>query len=171
MQESGGRRIKRSISIDVNSIRFLDEERFEELTRIKKLRGYLQDRRTEIEKYNQTYGDADLSPANGRRMTNLGAFRAYCESYLREHPQINKEMTFLVRQLAPSATGLPIELYVFSSDQRWVYYEGIQADIFDHLFAVLPLFGLRAFQEPSGLDVSMAGEALRAAASNAPGAR
>ena len=160
MQESGGRRIKRSISIDINTIRFLTDEDLEDLRRIKKLRNHLEKRRQEIEDYNAEYGDAELSPANGRRMTNLGAFRAYCEAYLREHPKISDKLTFLVRQLAPSEKGLPLELYVFSTDQRWVYYEAIQADIFDHLFAVLPLFGLRAYQQPSGLDISHAGESL-----------
>ncbi|MEZ5394496.1 MAG: mechanosensitive ion channel [Bryobacterales bacterium] len=163
MQESGGRRIKRALSIDINTIGFLEDETFERLAGIKKLRPYLEERREEIKKYNEEYGDADASPANGRRMTNIGAFRAYCQAYLREHPKIDPDMTFLVRQLAPSSAGLPIEIYVFSREQRWVQYEGIQADIFDHLFAVLPLFDLRAYQEPSGLDISHAGESLRLA--------
>lgn len=160
MQESGGRRIKRSISIDVGTIKFLDRGEVDELMKITKLREYLKERRSEIEAHNEKYGDADASPANGRRMTNLGAFREYCKAFLRQHESIHKEMTFLVRQLAPTAKGLPIELYVFTNDQRWLFYEGIQADIFDHLFAVLPLFGLRPFQEPSGADVSQAAEAL-----------
>ncbi|MEZ5366490.1 MAG: mechanosensitive ion channel [Bryobacterales bacterium] len=163
MQESGGRRIKRALAIDINTIGFLEDETFERLAGIKKLRPYLEERREEIKKYNEEYGDADASPANGRRMTNIGAFRAYCQAYLREHPKIDPDMTFLVRQLAPSSAGLPIEIYVFSREQRWVQYEGIQADIFDHLFAVLPLFDLRAYQEPSGLDISHAGESLRLA--------
>ena len=95
-------------------------------------------------------------------MTNLGAFREYCKAYLREHPNIHKDMTFLVRQLAPTPQGLPLEIYVFTNDQRWVYYEGIQADIFDHMYAVLPLFGLRPFQEPSGSELTRAIEGLRA---------
>ncbi|MCB1020505.1 MAG: mechanosensitive ion channel [Bryobacterales bacterium] len=163
MQESGGRRIKRALSIDLNTIGFLDDERYKRLTGIKKLRPYLEERRREIALYNEEYGDADLSPANGRRMTNIGAFRAYCQLYLREHPKIDTDMTFLVRQLAPTSTGLPIEIYVFSREQRWVQYEGIQADIFDHLIAVLPLFDLRAYQEPSGLDITRAGGALELA--------
>jgi len=164
MQESGGRRIKRAISIDVGTIRFLSDEQVDELMKIKKLRGYLEERRRQIEEYNRTYEDADASPANGRRMTNIGAFREYCKAYLSQNEKIHKEMTFLVRQLAPTPQGLPIEIYVFTNDQRWPVYEGIQADIFDHLFAVLPLFGLRPFQEPSGADVAHAAEALAARA-------
>ncbi len=168
MQESGGRRIKRSIAIDLNTVHFLSAEELEELRRIKKLRGYLEDRAKQIDTFNADYGDAELSPANGRRMTNVGAFRAYCEAYLRERPDISKEMTFLVRQLPPSSTGLPIELYVFSNEQRWIPYEVIQADIFDHLLSVLPLFGLRAYQQPSGLDISRTGAALREAVAGQP---
>lgn len=161
MTESGGRRIKRAIRIDMNSIGFLSRERIEELRGIKKLSRYLEQREQEIEAYNREYGDVDKSPANGRRMTNIGVFREYCKAYLSQHKDIHKDMTFLVRQLAPDAEGLPLEIYVFSSDQRWVEYEGIQADIFDHLLAVLPLFGLRAYQRPAGADLraALGGEA------------
>ncbi len=154
MTESGGRRIKRSISIDVNTIHFCSPELIAELEKITKLKPYIDKRREEIDAYNREYGHIDDSPANGRRMTNIGMFRAYAIAYLQQHSQIfaDGSMTFLVRQLQPTAQGLPIEIYVFSRDQRWVYYEGIQADIFDHLFAVMPLFELKPFQEPSGGD-------------------
>ncbi len=160
MKDSGGRRIKRAINVDIGSIHFLGDEEIGELVKIKKLRGYLEDRVRQIKEYNEKYGDADASPANGRRLTNIGAFREYCRAYLLENDSIHKEMTFLVRQLAPTPQGLPIEIYVFSNDQRWPVYEGIQADIFDHLLAVLPLFGLRAFQQPSGADLAGAAAAL-----------
>lgn len=154
MAESGGRRIKRALRIDVNSVRFLSPELTGELKKIDRLRPFIEQRETEIAAANaELGGHLDASPANGRRMTNLGVFRAYCIAYLREHPEIHdKDMTFLVRQLAPDPEGLPLELYVFTRDQRWIYYEAIQADIFDHLFAVLPLFELRPFQRPSGSD-------------------
>jgi len=154
MAESGGRRIKRSLRIDVNSIRFLTPELTDRLKSIDRLRPFIEQREEEIAAANAKSGEnLDASPANGRRMTNLGLFRAYCLAYLRDHPEIHdSEMTFLVRQLAPDPEGLPLELYVFTRDQRWIYYEAIQADIFDHLFAVLPLFELRPFQRPSGSD-------------------
>lgn len=154
MSESGGRRIKRALRIDVNSVRFLTPELTAELKKIDRLRPFIEEREKEIETANTEAGsDLGASPANGRRMTNVGVFRAYCLAYLREHPQIHdEEMTFLVRQLAPDSEGLPLELYVFTRDQRWTYYEAIQADVFDHLFAVLPLFELRPFQRPSGSD-------------------
>ena len=96
----------------------------------------------------------DSLPVNGRRMTNVGTFRAYLVAYLRRHPKVHQEMTFLVRQLQPTEKGLPIEIYVFSNDQRWAHYEAIQADIFDHIFASLPEFGLRPYQLPSGADLA-----------------
>lgn len=155
MSESGGRRIKRAISLDVNTIRFLDTEMLAHLKEIRLLRPYLEERAREIEEHNRAHGTvAELRlPANGRRLTNIGTFRAYCAAYLRAHPGIRKDMTFLVRQLAPTAEGLPLEIYVFSADTRWAFYEEIQSDIFDHLFAVLPEFGLRAFQSPAGRDM------------------
>ena len=154
MQESGGRRIKRALRIDVNSIAFLSEQKVAELESIELLAPYLEERRREIAESNTESGArVDNSPANGRRMTNIGAFRAYCQAYLKHHPQIHdQEMTFLVRQLAPGPEGLPLEIYVFTKDKRWTYYEAIQADVFDHLFAVLPLFELRPFQNPTGAD-------------------
>ena len=153
MSESGGRRIKRSLLIDVASIKFCPPELLEKLKKIRRLGPFIEQRSKEIAEANSSYGPSDDCPANGRRMTNIGLFRQYTAEYLRENPAIHKNMTFLVRQLQPTSEGLPLEIYVFSSDQRWVQYEGIQSDIFDHLFAVLPLFELRAYQKPAGFDI------------------
>lgn len=153
MSLSGGRRIKRSVSIDVNSVRFLtaeEEARFEDWSL---LREYVAGKRAEIEAWNsQPNRDASIN-ANIRRLTNIGTFRAYVLEYLRSHPKIHDSgYTLIVRQLAPSASGLPIELYCFTNDQAWDRYEGIQGDIFDHIIAMVPEFGLRVFQAPSGAD-------------------
>lgn len=153
MSESGGRRIKRSLLIDISSIKFCPPELVEQLKKIHRLGPFIEQRSKEIAEANSAYGPSDDCPANGRRMTNIGLFRQYAAEYLRNNPVINKDMTFLVRQLQPTSEGLPLEIYVFSSDQRWVQYEGIQGDIFDHLFAVLPLFELRAYQRPGGFDI------------------
>ncbi len=152
MSESGGRRIKRAIRIDISSIHFLTDQEFEDLSKIHILEKYLRPRQKEIEAYNKRHEVDGSSPLNGRRQTNIGAFRAYAKEYLRNNPQLHSNMTFLVRQLAPTETGLPLEIYVFSKDQIWANYEAIQADIFDHLLAALPYFGLRVFQNPSGFD-------------------
>lgn len=164
MSDSGGRRIKRPISIDTASIRFLAQEEIRELMKIQRLEAYLHQKLEEIAEHNTSLGlAADATPVNGRRLTNVGTFRAYCREYLKNHPQIHAStpgLSFLVRQLEPGPQGLPIELYVFTRDTRWAYYEDIQADIFDHLYAVLPLFGLRAFQQPSGHDIVALGATL-----------
>jgi miniconductance mechanosensitive channel len=153
MSESGGRRIKRSISIDMNTVKFCDQEMLGRFRRIQYLSEYIDRKQKELDEYNKT-NDIDTSLlVNGRHMTNLGTFRAYLVEYLRHHPQIHQDMTFLVRQLKPTAEGIPMEIYVFSKDQRWAYYEAIQSDIFDHILAVLPLFDLRPFQSPTGTDV------------------
>lgn len=122
----------------------------EELAKIQLLKDYIGEKHTELQKYNQEHGIDDATWVNGRRMTNLGTFRAYLVAYLKAHPQIHQDMTFLVRQLAPSPEGVAIEIYVFSKDIRWAFYEAIQADIFDHVLAALPEFGLRVFQNPTG---------------------
>lgn len=153
MSESGGRRIKRSLLIDISSIKFCPPELVEKLKEIDRLRPFIEQRSAEIAAANSSYGPPDDCPANGRRMTNIGLFRQYTVEYLRNNPAIHKDMTFLVRQLQSTSEGLPLEIYVFSADQRWVQYEGIQGDIFDHLFAVLPLFELRAYQRPAGFDI------------------
>lgn len=153
MSESGGRRIKRSIMIDMSSIRFTDAEMLERLRRFQLVDGYIAERSDEIDAWNSEHGVEITHDVNGRCQTNVGIFRAYVKSYLQMHPKIHKEgFTFLVRQLQPTELGLPIELYVFTNDNRWVQYEEIQADIFDHLLAAVPEFGLRVFQSPSGSD-------------------
>ncbi|BHH84637.1 membrane protein [Desulforhopalus sp. 52FAK] len=148
MSESGGRRIKRAINIDIHSIRFCDEQMLTNLSKTSLLTDYINSKREEIEEYNQHHSH-NLS---SRRQTNIGVFRAYIIAYLKNNSHLNQEMTFLVRQLAPSENGLPLEIYVFSKDQSWNNYEAIQADIFDHLLAAAPEFGLRIFQHPSGFD-------------------
>lgn len=152
MSESGGRRIKRSISLDMNTIQFCTEEMLDRFSKIQYISSYIEKQKIELQTYNQAEQVDDSSLVNGRRMTNVGTFRAYVEAYLKSHPKINHEMTFLVRQLAPSEHGLPIEIYVFSKDQAWANYENIQADIFDHILAVIPEFDLQVFQDPSGRD-------------------
>ncbi len=152
MEESGGRRIKRSINIDMKSVGFLDEAQIEKLRKFYVLQDYMSKKKKEITAYNKSLNLDDSIVTNGRRMTNLGTFRVYLENYLHNHPKVNQEMTFLVRHLQPTETGLPIEVYVFSKDQEWAKYEAIQADIFDHILAILPEFGLRVFQNPTGDD-------------------
>jgi len=152
MSESGGRRIKRSVSIDMNSIRFCSEEMLERFAKIQYISAYIDKKKEELQAYNQSMKVDNASLANGRRMTNIGTFRAYVQSYLKNHPSINLDMTFLVRQLPPTEHGLPIEIYVFSKDKVWANYEAIQADIFDHILAVLPEFDLRVYQDPTGAD-------------------
>jgi miniconductance mechanosensitive channel len=151
MSESGGRRIKRPLYIDTNSIRFYPDEMLEELKKYTLLEEYLREKEKEIAEFNKIH-QPDPEKIGGRRQTNIGVFRAYIKAYLRNNPNINQELTFLVRHLAPTAQGLPIEIYVFSADKVWANYEGIQADIFDHLLAIAPEFGLRIFQYPSGND-------------------
>ncbi len=152
MSESGGRRIKRSVSIDMSSIKFCDEEMLERFAKIQFISGYIEKMKNELKEFNKTKKVDNASLANGRRMTNIGTFRAYIQAYLQNHPQINMDMTFLIRQLPPSENGLPIEIYVFSKDTVWANYEAIQADIFDHVLAVVPEFDLRVYQNPTGAD-------------------
>lgn len=153
MQESGGRRIKRAVHIDLVSIRFCDEEMLERFRKVDILREYLDQRLGEIEKERVQKGIEIDSPLDSRQLTNLGTYRAYIEAYLRAQPKIHQEgMTFLIRQLAPGPTGVPLEIYVFTKTTEWIEYERIQADIFDHLLAAVPVFDLRVFQEPTGLD-------------------
>ena len=156
MAESGGRRIKRALYIDVGSIRFCDEEMLARFSKIQYIADYMKAKREEIANWNAARGVEPASLADGRHLTNVGTFRAYVVAYLRHHPMVHQDMTFLVRQLAPTEHGLPIEVYVFSRDQGWSRYEAIQADIFDHLLTVVPEFDLRVFQSPSGRDVERA---------------
>jgi miniconductance mechanosensitive channel len=148
MQESGGRRIKRSIFIDIDSIRLCDEKMLEKFQKIELLKNYLEQKIAEIEEDNKIKNVDMSSMVNARRLTNIGTFRAYIAAYLRDHKKINQDLTFLIRQLAPGPTGLPIEIYVFTNDVRWANYEAIQADIFDHLLSVIKEFELRTFQYP-----------------------
>ena len=148
MSESGGRRIKRSINIDMSSIQFCDDTMLERLSKIHYMADYFARKRQEIETWNLGHEGEPATSLHPRRLTNIGTFRAYIVAYLRHHPKIHPQLTFLVRQLAPTVHGLPLEIYVFSTDQNWVNYEGIQSDIFDHLLAVVPEFGLRVYQIP-----------------------
>ncbi len=152
MSESGGRRIKRAIYIDMSTIRLCDQKMLERFERFELLSDDLRARRAEVERYNEEKGVNTEELINGRRLTNVGTFRVYVAAYLRKHPKIHQDLTFLIRQLAPTPKGLPIEIYVFTNDIEWANYEGIQADIFDHLLAVVPMFELRVFQEPTGAD-------------------
>ena len=153
MSDSGGRRIKRALNIDMSSIRFCDQEMLDRFSKIQYITPYLETKRQETASWNTERHVDPSDLVNGRRLTNVGTFRAYVVAYLRNHPMIHQEMTFLVRQLAPTSHGLPIEIYVFSRDQEWSNYEAIQADIFDHVLAIAPAFDLRIYQSPSGGDV------------------
>lgn len=155
MSESGGRRIMRSLMIDQNSVRFLDGDQLEAMTRFTLLGDYLKAKCREIEAWNAE--KAAGQSLNGRRLTNIGTFRAYVLAYLQARPDIDSEKTLLVRQLAPSENGLPLQIYAFTDTTNWSNYEGIQADIFDQLIAIMPEFGLRLFQRPAGSDLSTLG--------------
>lgn len=157
MSMSGGRRMKRSVFIDVTSIHFLSDEEIDRLERANLLSGYLKNKRQEIEEYNKSLGADLTSPVNGRHLTNIGTFRAYLNAYLAANPNIHSGLTLMVRQLAPTPEGLPVEIYAFTATIAWSEYENIQSDIFDHIFAVLPEFGLRAYQNPSGSDIRSIG--------------
>lgn len=152
MSESGGRRIKRAVNIDMTSVKFCDEEMLRRFSKIQYIREYLKKKQEELETYNREHQIDFSSLVNGRRLTNIGTFRAYLIQYLKNHPKIRQDMTFLVRHLQPGETGLPVEIYVFSNDQVWANYESIQADIFDHILAIIPEFDLRVFQNPTGND-------------------
>lgn len=163
MSESGGRRIKRSLLVDVDTVKLCDAAMLERFRNIEHIGSYLESKEAEVAAWNDEHGVIDdPNRVNGRRLTNVGTFRAYIEAYLRSHPGINQEMTLLVRQLAPTGEGLPIEIYCFSANKNWAAYEGLQADIFDHLLAVAPEFDLRIFQQPSGLDLKEALGSLQA---------
>lgn len=157
MQESGGRRIKRSIHINTSTVRFLGEDEIERFGRLALLSDYIAEKTRELAEHNERVARSapGLVP-NARRLTNLGTLRAYVAAYLRQHPKIHSERTFLVRQLTPTPEGIPLEIYVFSNDIVWANYEAIQADIFDHILAVVPEFGLSIYQRPSGADLARA---------------
>ena len=154
MSDSGGRRIKRALFLDQNSVRFLAEDEVDGLRRFRVLDAHIARKEKEIAEWNASELSGDCDTVNARRMTNLGSFRAYVIAYLQNHPRIaGQGFTLLVRQLAPGPDGLPLEIYCFTDTVDWGDYEMIQSDIFDHLLAILPEFGLRVFQQPSGLDL------------------
>ncbi|HVI57868.1 MAG TPA: mechanosensitive ion channel domain-containing protein [Luteimonas sp.] len=163
MTDFGGRRIKRSLLIDQTSVRFLEPEERQRLRRFALIDDYLDTQKAELADYNAKLEAAGKDPVNNRRATNLGTFRAYMTSYLRAHPGVAHDMTLMVRQLEPTPTGLPLQVYCFSADVRWVPYENLAGDIFDHLLAVLPEFGLRVFQQPGGAELGAALAGLRLA--------
>lgn len=151
MFDSGGRRIKRALHIDQRSVRFLKEEEVIKLKELKILNPYLDAKLAEIAAFNREIEAQGLPPVNHRNVTNLGTFRAYIDQYLRQHNKIHKDMITMVRQLPPADTGIPLEVYCFTNDTRWVAYEGIQADIFDHLLAIMPYFNLWVYQSESDM--------------------
>ncbi|PKH21460.1 miniconductance mechanosensitive channel [Enterobacterales bacterium CwR94] len=153
MSESGGRRIKRSLNIDSTSIHFLSQMQLEELKKAELLAPYIAQKAEEVTAWNASLSGDLTTLLNGRRLTNIGTFRAWLEAFIRTHPQIHKGMTLMVRQLAPTPDGLPVEIYAFTNTTVWREYELIQSDIFDHVFAVLPAFGLRVHQTPTGNDM------------------
>lgn len=152
MQESGGRRVKRSINIDMTSVKFCTPEMLEKYRKIQLLKEYVEQTERAVREYNEERGIDNSILVNGRRQTNLGVFRAYLTAYLKSLPAVNREMTCMVRQLQPTDHGIPVELYFFCAIKEWVPYEGVQADVFDHVLAVIPEFGLQVFQSPSGSD-------------------
>jgi len=152
MQETGSRRIARSIFINQSTIKFADEELINRFKKIHLLHDYIVNKELEVTKYNEVNKIDTAMVSNGRRITNIGTFRAYLVSYLKKHPKINQDLTILVRQLDPTINGIPLQIYAFSKDIEWVTYEGIQSDIFDHVLAVISQFELSLFQSPSGAD-------------------
>ncbi|CAA0095963.1 Miniconductance mechanosensitive channel YbdG [Halioglobus japonicus] len=153
MTESGGRQIKRSVLLETSSIKFMDDDLFAHLKDAELLGSYLENKKQEIEQANQSHKANMTVGLNGRRLTNVGTLRGYLVSYLKAHPNIHQQMTLMVRQLEPTSNGLPIQIYAFTNTTDWTEYEGIQSDIFDHIFAVLPEFGLRAHEAPTGFDI------------------
>lgn len=152
MQETGGRRIKRSIYIDISSVKFLTNDMIDRFNKFQLISEYLESKKDELEEYNASLKIDNDDFVNGKRLTNIGTFREYVKSYLRNREDIDKNLTFLVRQLSPGPEGLPIEIYVFANTTAWVKYEEIQSDIFDHLMAVVSEFELKVFQNPTGND-------------------
>lgn len=153
MQESGGRRIKRSLYIDQSSIAFLTEKEIKHLSQYRQIRSYIKDKQQEIKEWNSKLNADKTIIGNVRKLTNIGTFRAYVEAYINNHPRIHEGMTRMVRQLSPGAQGLPLEIYCFTNTTVWSEYEAIQSDIFDHLYSIMADFGLRVFQTPSGNDI------------------
>lgn len=157
MSNSGGRRVKRSINIDMTSVSFCTPEMLAKYKKIQLLKEYIEGTEEMVDKYNEEHAIDNSVLVNGRRQTNLGVFRAYLNNYLKSLPTVNHDMTCMVRQLQPAETGIPLELYFFSANKNWVPYEGIQSDVFDHVLAIIPEFGLRVFQNPTGEDFRQMG--------------
>lgn len=153
MQDAGGRRIKRAIHVKISTIRYLSKEEIDRLSTIQLLAPYIQERQAEIDRYNEETKANRSMPVNGRNMTNVGLFRQYINRYVQNHSQIRKDMTMLVRQLQPTEHGLPIEVYIFTSDIRWAIYEDIMSDIFDHLLSAIKYFELEIFEAPASDDI------------------
>lgn len=153
MQEAQGRRIKRAIHIDTNSIKFCTPRMLERFAGIRFIADYIQRKNLEIERYNADLGDDAQDAVNIRRLSNIGTYRVYAEAYVKNHPMINTDMTCMVRQLEPTQYGLPLQVYAFCKDKAWVNYEGVQSDIFDHLLAIAGEFDLKIYQSPSGSDI------------------
>lgn len=153
MQESGGRRIKRAVYIDIHSIKLCDNNMLERLSGIRFINDYIEKKKTELRDYHRDMSIDESDLLNSRRLTNIGTFRAYLEAYLRKHPKINQDLTLMVRQLPPNELGLPLEIYCFSAEKAWVKYEKIQADVFDHVMAMLASFELRAYQRDGHLSL------------------
>lgn len=153
MTEAGSRRIKRSINIDLNSIRSLSDSELERFSDFALLKDYIASKEADLRAYNAALDSPGEGGVNLRRLTNIGTFRAYIYNYLKNHPKIDSDMTLIVRQLQSDNDGVPIEAYCFCNDTNWFNYEGIQSDIFDHIFAIAPEFGLRVYQRPAGMDV------------------
>lgn len=153
MQQSGGRRIKRSLYIDASGVRFLHDDEEQRLSKVRLLTDYIGRKQAELKSWNEAQGNVAALSANRRRMTNIGTFRAYALAYLKSHPEIQPNMTCMVRQMQTTAQGIPLEIYCFTRTTAWVDYERIQGDIFDYLLAVMPEFGLNLYQQPSGTDL------------------
>ncbi len=153
MQESQGRRIKRAVHIDMNTIKFCTPQMLQRFAKIRYIEAYMQRKSREVEAYNAERGIEPQDAANARRLTNIGTFRAYVHAYLHNHPMVNTDMTFIVRQLVPTQHGLPLEIYIFCKEKIWSNYEAVQSDIFDHLLAIAGEFDLKVYQYPSGTDI------------------
>ena len=152
MSESAGRRVKKSIYIDMKTVRFLTEDELDNLEKLPRLKEYLETKRAEISAYNAKLDITNTDEITPRKLTNLGTFRAYIVEYLKAHPLVSKKLTFMVRYLDPTSKGIPVELYYFSSDKNWVNYEGLQSDVLDHVLSVMHFFDLAVFQDPTGED-------------------
>lgn len=161
MTESGGRRVKRHITIDMETVKFCTAEMLETFKKFELVKDYVISKEKEIEQFNEAKGFDDINLVNMRRQTNIGVFRAYLKGYLQNHPWVHQDMSILVRQLQSSERGIPMEIYFFTNIQEWASYEDIQSDVFDHVMAVLPLFGLRVFQNPSGNTIENAFDGLK----------